>query len=73
MHQPRLLALGVAHHFQHLIDVPRGAGTALHGETGGLVQYHDIGVLKKDHVLERGKRLRPCFRKVSRRFRRIEF
>jgi hypothetical protein len=28
--QPGLLALRIAHHFQHLVDVPRGARTALH-------------------------------------------
>src|SRR5713101_2141567 len=36
MHQPRLLSLGIAHRFQHLVDVPRGAGTALYRQPAGL-------------------------------------
>ena len=62
MHQPRFLALGVAHHLQHLVDMPRGAGTALHREPGRLVQHEHVIVLVKRHGLQRGKRLFLRFR-----------
>ena len=72
MHQPRFLPLCVAHHFQHLIDMPRGAGTALHRQTGRLVQHHDVGVLIQDHVLEGLQRLRRRFRELANHLGRIE-
>ena len=72
VHQPRLLALGVAHHFQHVVDISRDAGAALHGEARGLVQHHDIGVLIEDHVLEGLQRLGRGFRELARALRRIE-
>ncbi len=45
VHQARLLPLGIAHRLQHLVDMPRGAGAALHRKPRGLVQHHDVGVL----------------------------
>ena len=72
VHQPRLLPLGVAHHFQHVVDVARDAGAALHREPRRLVQHHDVGVLEEDHVLERLQRLGRGFRELSRALRRIE-
>ncbi len=73
VHQPGLLAFRIAHHLQHLIDVTRCAGTALHRQARGLVQHHDIGVLVEDHVLQRLKRLGRRFREVASNFGRIEF
>ena len=57
VHQARLLPLGVAHHFQHLVDVPRGAGTALHRKPCRLVQHHHVVILVKRHLLQRRERL----------------
>ena len=59
------MALRIAHHFQHLIDVTRGAGTALHRKPGRLVQHHDVVILIQDHVLQRLKRLRRRFREMT--------
>ena len=73
MHQARLLALGVAHHFQHAVDMAHGAGAALHGEAGRLVQHHHVGVLEQDHLLEGVERLLRGFGEhAAANLRRVE-
>jgi hypothetical protein len=73
VHQPRLLALDVAHHFQHVVDIARDTGAALHRQPLRLVQHHDVGILEQDHVLERLQCLLRGFGEASGRgLRRIE-
>ncbi len=73
VHQPRLLSLGVAHHFQHVVDIAGDAGAALHRKPGRLVQHHDVGILEQDHVLERLQRLVLGFRQMAGNLGRIQF
>ena len=72
VHKPWLLALGIAHHLQHLIDVSRRAGAALHRKPERLVQHENIVVLVDRHLLQRGKRLLRAFRQFAHRLRRVE-
>ncbi len=51
VHQPRLLPLGVAHHLQHLVDMARHAGAALHGEARRLVEDEHVVILIERHLL----------------------
>ena len=45
VHQPRALAVGVAQHVEHAIEMARGAGAALHREPHGLVEHQHVVVL----------------------------
>jgi hypothetical protein len=73
MNETRLLALGVAHHLQHLIDMLRHARTALHGKTRGLVEHHQIVVLEQDHLAQFFEGLRRSFGQLATGLRCIEF
>ncbi len=53
MHQPRLLALRAGPCFEHLVDIPRHAGPALHGKTGRLVQDDHLVVFMQHHALQK--------------------
>ena len=72
VHQPRLLPLGVAHHFQHVVDISRDAGAALHRKPRRLVQHHDVGVLEEDHLLQRLQCFGRSFGERARALRGVE-
>jgi hypothetical protein len=72
VHQSGFLSLGIAHHLQHLVDVARRAGTALHGKARRLVQHQHVVVLEQRHRLQRGQRLLRGLRQHARRLGRIE-
>jgi hypothetical protein len=72
VHQPRLLSLGVTHHFQHVVDVSRDAGAALHRKPRRLVQHHDVGVLEDGHLLQRLQCLGRSFGQRARALRGVE-
>src|SRR5687768_3342097 len=45
VHQPRLLALGIAPSLQHVVDMADHTRTALHGKPGRLVEDEDFWIL----------------------------
>ena len=53
MHQPRPLAVRVAHDFQHAVEVPRGAGAALHRKPHRLVEHQHIGIFVERNRFEK--------------------
>ena len=59
VHQPRPLAKLGGPGFEKPVNMPRHAGAALDGETGGLVQHQDVVVAVEDHCLEQ----RPVLRR----------
>ena len=72
VHEARLLALGIAHHLEHLVDVPRHARAALHGKAGRLVEDEDVVVFVDRHLLQRLERLLRRVRELADDLRRIE-
>ena len=72
VHQPRTLAVRVAQNFQHAVEVPRGAGAALHRKPHRLVEHEHIVVfIERDRLEEIGGLLIGLIAHLAR-FRRIE-
>jgi hypothetical protein len=66
VHQPGALALRVAQHLEHAVEMARGARAALHREPHGLVQHQHVGVLVERDRLEEiaGLGIRLVFRRA---------
>ncbi len=58
VHQARALAVGVAQHVEHAVEMARGAGAALHREPHRLVEHQHVGVLVQRDRFEEGAGLR---------------
>ena len=52
MDQPRPLLEAEAQRVEHAVDMPLGAGAALHGQPRRLVQHDDVVVLVDDQAAD---------------------
>src|SRR6516165_6908845 len=57
MHEPRALPARVPHYLEHAVDMPRGAGAALHRKAHRFVEHQHISVLVKRDRFEEFQRL----------------
>ena len=64
MDEARPVAEAIDHAGEHAVDVPLGAGAALHGDAERLVQHQHVVVLEQDHPLD-GSRDRPSTRPAA--------
>ena len=53
MHEPGLLALRAGPGVQHLVNMPRDAGAALHRKAGWFVEHNHLVVLMQHHALQK--------------------
>ena len=72
VHQPRALAVRVAQHLEHAVDMARGAGAALHRKPHRLVEHQHVGVLVERDRFEERAGLLVGFVARRARLRRIE-
>ena len=67
VHEPRPLAVRVAQHFEHAVEMARGAGAALHRKPHRLVEHQHVGVFVERDRFE--KRAGLLVRLAARRAR----
>jgi hypothetical protein len=72
MHQPRPLAVRVAQHPEHAVEMARGAGTALHRKPHRLVEHQHVGVFVERDRFKKRAGLLVSLAAGGARFRRIE-